>query len=260
MFNPSEFLDLHMGMNTAGKVIRRLVKDQGGVFNEDGKHKKRKVWYLDTRKDEIKNNNFLLRVREEKEDDYKITLKNRHSDRYMAALYDLSKPLKTNNMKLDEFKFEEDIMPKFVSKFSASADLRTNDKPKLYTFEDILSLYPNLSDLGIASEDKLVKVNEFQVKEISCDLGNLVFGNDNNKAKLQLSLWYLSDKSPAIVEFDIDLNAKIFSFDGSEILEEFPSSLLIEIHKFYMALQDEEIVDRTSPSTKTDYAYRFGRT
>ena len=259
MLNSSEFLDLDRGMNTVSNLIRRLVEEQGGVFKEDSKDKKRKVWYIDTKRHDIKDNNFLLRIREEKVDEYIITLKNRHPDRYLAALYDLSEPLSKDNVILDEFKFEEDIMPKFVSKFSASADLQTNEKPKFDTYQDILSLYPHLNDLGISSAEKLVKVNEFEVKEVSYDVGKIKFGDDNDRAKVQLSLWYLSSKSPIIVEFDIDLDAKISSFDGSNTLEGFSSSLVIGIHKLYMSLQSEEIVDNSSPSTKTDYAYRYGK-
>jgi hypothetical protein len=91
-------------------------------------------------------------------------------------------------------------------------------------------------------------------------MGILSFDRDKGKANAQLSLWYLSDQSPAIVEFDIDAEAKGFTREGSKKLEEFPPSLIIGIYKFYLALQNNDIVDKTSPQTKTDYAYEFGRT
>lgn len=259
MLNPSEFLDLEKGMNKASDITRRLVEQQGGVFKEKRKDKKRKVWYLDTRNHDIKNNNFLLRVRKEKQDEYKITLKSRHPDRYVAGLYNLSKPLGKDNIILDEFKFQEDIMPKFVSKFSASADLETNEKPEFDTYGHLLSLYPHLDDLGIASTEKLTKVNEFEVHEISCDLGGMKFGDDNDKAKVQIGLWYLSAESPIIVEFDIDLEAKDSSSDTSNKLEKFSPSLIIGIYNLFMSLQNEDIIDNSAPMTKTEFAYEYGK-
>ena len=260
MFNPSVFQDLEEGLNETTDIIHRLLEQQGALFTEERKDKKRKVWYQDTRTHDIRNNSFLLRIREEKRDEYKITLKNRHSDRYIAALYDLSKPVQEGNIILDEFKFEEDIMPKFTSKYSASADFKTSQMPKFETFQDVLVLTPLLDNLGIPSSEILTKVNNFEAKELSYDMGTVRFDDDKGKAKVQLSLWYLSDQSPVIVEFDIDAEAKDSTHEGSKQLEEFPPSLIIGIYKFYLALQDNDIVDKTSPNTKTDYAYEFRKT
>lgn len=260
MFNPSIFQDLEKGLNETTDIIHRLLEQQGALFAEERKDKKRKVWYQDTRTHDIRNGSFLLRIREEKRDEYKITLKNRHSDRYIAASYDLSNPVKKDDIILDEFKFEEDIMPKFTSKYSASADFKTNQVPKFETFQDVLMIAPTLENLGIPSTEMLTKVNNFEAKEISYDMGTVSFERDKGKANVQLSLWYLSDQSPVIVEFDIDAEAKGSTHEGSKKLEEFPPSLIIGIYKFYLVLQDNDIVDRTSPKTKTDYAYEFGRT
>jgi hypothetical protein len=151
-------------------------------------------------------------------------------------------------------------MPKFTSKYSASADFKTSQVPKFETFQDVLMIAPTLENLGIPSTEMLTKVNNFEAKEISYDMGTVSFDRDKGKANVQLSLWYLSDQSPVIVEFDIDAEAKGSTHEGSKKLEEFPPSLIIGIYKFYMVLQDNDIVDRTSPKTKTDYAYEFGRT
>ena len=76
----------------------------------------------------------------------------------------------------------------------------------------------------------------------------------------RLSLWYLSKQSPVIVEFDIDVDAKGSSDKDSKELEDFPHSSIIGIYKLYLALQNKDIVDKTSPKTKTDYAYEIGIT
>jgi hypothetical protein len=174
-------------------------------------------------------------------------------------MYDLSKPVQEGNIILDEFKFEEDIIPKFTSKYSASADFKTSQMPKFETFQDVLMLTPLLGNLGIPSTEILTKVSNFEAKEISYDMGTVRFDDDKGKAKVQLSLWYLSDQSPVIVEFDIDAESKNSTHKGSKHLEEFPPTLIVGIYKFYLALQANDIVDKTSPKTKTDYADEFGR-
>ena len=86
MLNPSKFQDLEKGLNETTDTIHRLVKQYGAIFKEGKKDKKRKVWYPDTRTHDLRNGSFLLRIREEKKEDFNITVKNRHSDRYIAAL------------------------------------------------------------------------------------------------------------------------------------------------------------------------------
>ena len=126
---------------------------------------------------------FLLRVREEKKDEYNITLKNRHPDRDSAAYGDFSKPLQQGDMILNKFKFEEDIMPKFTSKYSSSADFKTGQMPMLNTFNDVLLLSPLLNNLNIPPAEILIKVNNFEVKEISYDLGTIKFDESKDKVR-----------------------------------------------------------------------------
>ena len=118
-----------------------------------------------------------------------LYLKNRDDDRHNALKYDLSKPKKTLNYKKPEFKFEEDILTPFHSKFSASTNFESEQKPKIETWQDILYVFPNLLDLGIPSTESLLRVNGFMAKEFSYELGNIIF-KDGNKAKTGISLWY----------------------------------------------------------------------
>jgi hypothetical protein len=260
MLNPSIFQDLEKGLNETTDTIHRLVEQHGAIFKEGKKDKKRKVWYQDTRTHDLRNDSFLLRIREEKKEDFNITIKNRHSDRYIAALYDLSKPPNKADMIFDRFKFEEDIMPKFTSKYSASVDFKTSQMPKFETFHDVLQLTPTLSKLGISTTETLSKVNNFEANEISYDLGDIKFDDEKDKAKVQLSLWHLSDRSPVIVEFDIDVELRDSPNIGSKELEEYPTALTVGVYKLYMALQGKDIIDNTSPKTKTDFAYEYRKT
>lgn len=92
MFKPKEFLDIDKGIEKVLETLASRIKKQGGKFKEDREAEKKRTWYLDTKTHELKGNNFLFRIREE-HDEYDITLKNRHPDRYVAASYDLSGPI-----------------------------------------------------------------------------------------------------------------------------------------------------------------------
>jgi hypothetical protein len=70
----------------------------------------------------------------------------------------------------------------------------------------------------------------------------------------------LSDRSPVIVEFDIDVELRDSPKKGSKELEEYPNALTVGVYKLYMALQGKDIIDNTSPKTKTDFAYEYRKT
>lgn len=257
MFKPKEFLDIDKGIEKVLETLASRIKKQGGKFKEDREAEKKRTWYLDTKIHELKSNNFLFRIREE-HDEYDITLKNRHPDRYVAASYDLSGPIQYDKFKLKEFKFEEDITIPFRSKFSASARFEAKQEPKFDTYEDILLIYPSLKRMGISPSEGLFKVNGFEAREISYDLGRIKFENED-KAKTGISLWYLSNtETPIIVEFDIDIKANEVSKHSDMLLEEFPFSLIYELYIFYIAMQKESISDVNALATKTEYAYNYG--
>jgi hypothetical protein len=149
-----KFTDIIKGKENVINIIKSQIQKQEGTFDEstqDEDH--RKVWYLDTKKLELnKGNNFLLRIRKEFKKDgtlkgYDVSLKNRDDCRHKALTYDLSNPIKNPdfNYKEFEFKFEEDILTPFHSKFSASTKFEfKQQKPKLETWQGILSAFPNL--------------------------------------------------------------------------------------------------------------------
>jgi hypothetical protein len=237
-------------------AIKSQIQKQRGNLYEDIKENVCRVWYLDTQRHEInRDNNFFLRIREE-QNSYDITLKCRHPDRYISSSYDLSHPSNHSGLKFKGFKFEEDITTPFHSKFSSQAKFEDRKKPEITTFQDILSIYPDLKSLNITADKNLKKVNKFEAKEISYKLGDVVF-EDGSKLVSEMSMWYLSDKekSPVIVELDFDCNAQEIAKSNHMYLEEFPLSLIKNVNNLYLSLQREKIVDLGISITKTDFAY-----
>lgn len=237
-------------------AIKSQIQKQRGNIEEHIEENECRVWYLDTQHHELnRNNNFFLRVREER-NRYDFTLKCRHPDRYISASYDLSNPSNHSGLKFKGFKFEEDITTPFHSKFSSQAKFEGHKKPELKNFQDILSIYPDLKSLSITPDKNLKKVNKFVVKEISYKLGDIVF-EDGNKIVSEMSMWYLSDKdkSPVIVELDFDCNAQEIAKSNQISLEEFPLSLIKNVNNLYSSLQRETFVDLDISKTKTEFAY-----
>jgi len=272
-----KFTDIIKDKENIINIIKSQIQKQGGIFEDTTQEDHRKVWYLDTKNFELKNNNFFLRIREkiekneeEKVKGYDVVFKNRDDDRHNALKYDLSNPKNNPNFNykgIGEFKFEEDILTPFRSKFSASTKLKfePEQKPKIETWQDILSVFPKL-DLGISPTESLLLVNGVIVKEFSYELGNIKF-KDENKANTEISLWYesteedrdfsLSSVAPVIVEFDIKIESKEPSTNNGTVSNEFPSSLLEETKTFYMALQKKDIADLCAKKTKTEFVYGY---
>ena len=270
ILNPGEFSDEGVGRKKVIDVIKVQIEKKKGTFEEDEIDREVKtVWYVDTEKHTLyETMKFLVRIKQEtKENDeteYDVTFKNRNPDRAAAASCDLSNPLLKPGSKLKEFKFEEDILTPFDRKFSAQAKIEYKQMPNFNTYQDMLSIYPNLK-LDISPSENLLKVNDFEATEISYDLGNLIFKN-GKKAKAQLSLWYLlkdngkpidSIETPLIGEFDIDVKAENSTNVDGSIYEEFPQSSIADINEFYGALQQEGIADKGTKKTKTEYVYDY---
>jgi uncharacterized protein YjbK len=112
MLNTAEFVNRKEGIKKLSDILQFQIRNQNGEFQDEGiEEKKRLTWYMDTSRYDLNAKKFLFRIREEKEtNEYNVTLKCIHHDRYVSALYDLSSPIK--NMKT---KFEEDIISPFVS-------------------------------------------------------------------------------------------------------------------------------------------------
>ena len=206
ILKPNLFKEFNSGIKNVQEVIDTEVKKLNGRFkphDSDLKLKHRKTYYLDTSDFRLNSKNFFLRIRgDKKSGNYDVTLKCRHPDRYISSAYDLS------DLKMYDTKFEEDIIAPHISKFSTSVNFEQDQKPKFDSIEELKSTFPGLisHDLG---DGKLLKVNNFEAKEISVKLGKIVYDgkknntNDDNKVTLLLNLWYSpkDESMPAIVEF-----------------------------------------------------------
>lgn len=268
ILKPEIFQNLNEGIRKIQKIIDSKVETLNGKFkaNADIKPKYRRTYYLDTVNYKLRSKNFFLRVREDKESNkYTITLKCRHPDRYISAAYDLSGP--TNH----KIKFEEDIITPHVSKFSISAEFNDDQEPEINNLEDLKKMFPGLRkyDLG---EGRLEKVNKFEAKEISVELGKISYSDKNgegydNEIKTFLNFWYLpkKEKMPLIVEFTYDYSAINKKEEGEKNknnkmkipIERFPLFLVRNTYELYSSLQDTKVVDLKSSKTKTEFAYQY---
>lgn len=255
MLKPGKFRDLRKGIDETLDIIESIIRSDVVYIEWNIKQtKSRKTWYLDTAKFNLNRDlKFLLRVRKTKDaQDYDVTLKCRHPDRYLSASYDLS-----SEDKDAKIKFEEDISTPFISKFSLSASFEDSNLPDLSNINDLKHIFPNL-DLEIKETVLLKEVNNFEPEEITYKLGTIHFTQKRN-VDLYLNFWYktLGKKNvlPLIVEFTFNYEAKKQSGKQKNELEEFPISLVKRADKFYYLLQNQTIADPNTTKTKTEYAY-----
>jgi hypothetical protein len=267
ILKPEIFRNLNEGIRRIQKIINTKVEDLNGKFKPDAdiKRKNRRTYYLDTINYKLRSKNFFLRVRENKgSDNYTITLKCRHPDRYISSAYDLAGP--TDH----KIKFEEDIIAPHVSEFSMSAEFNTEQEPEIRNLQDLQKIFPGLRkyDLG---EGRLEKVSKFEAKEISVELGKISYSDKNvkgsdNEIKTYGNFWYLPKKEriPLIVEFTYDYSAinkkkneKNKSNKIETSIEEFPLFVVRNAYGFYSSFQDTKVVDLKSSKTKTEFAYQY---
>lgn len=265
ILQPTLFLEFNLGIKKLQDVIDTEVKKLNGTFKSsesDLKLKHRKTYYLDTPDFRLNSKNFFLRVRKDKNSsNHDVTLKCRHPDRYISSAYDLS----DLDLKKYHPKFEEDVIAPHISKFSMSVKFQQEQEPKLDSMEKLRSMFPGLisNDLG---HGKLLKVNNFEAKEISVKLGKIVYdgkkGNnkDDNKVTLFLNLWYIKEDEslPIIVEFTYSYSAiRPKSDKKNKLIEEFPLSIVGNTYQFYNSLQKIRMADLCGSKTKTEFAYTY---
>ena len=276
MLQTKHFTDRLKGVKEISSLIKRMVEEQGGKFKAPDKYKEeeRTTWFLDTKEyDLYRDKKFLLRIRKEKESGiYDITLKCRHSDRYVCALYDLSVAEDIENKFENDFKtkFEEDIVTTkmtdatttSISKFSLSASFEGKEKPDFGKIKDLVSFFPDLELEGIDYNERLTPVNNFKATEISSKIGTITFSGDDTEIEPELNLWYSADKEDKILIVEFTFKCKASKQDNDKekdkgvLLEKYPKKLVLGASQFYESLQkDENIVDLDTTKTKTDYAY-----
>ena len=246
MLNSDRFRDRHKGAESFLNLIDFLIQKQGGkIVERQDKEERRHTSYLDTPQFALRQSGFSLRLREEA-NSFQINLKYRGADRYISAAQDLSGSQK------GKLKFEEDILPPFVSKFSHSNSVETDVIPHIETIKDVTSLFPGIAHLGIDEDTPVKTANDFRALEVVRKLCKFQFENPET-IKASLSFWYLVDDTdwPLVGEFSFDYDAA--KNDESD-MENYSLKVAEGAKGFFSAIQSQTgWLDFTS-TTKTGFA------
>lgn len=250
ILNSDRFQDRNKGCESFWQLIEFLVKEYGGtidsVQNTTKDEELRKTWYVDTPELALQQSKFILRVREEKEDKkFKTTLKYRSSDRYISA----SRNVEASGSKT---KFEEDITPPFISKFSKSSFMETKQPPAIKTMGNVVRLFPGLAQLKLLENSPVTIVKNFVAYEVFRKAGRIKFAGQEPIVKVAFSFWYLPeniDTYPLITELSFDYDAQ------DEAGQNFPVAVVEASNQLFTALQKQSGWLNRDSDTKTNYAY-----
>jgi uncharacterized protein YjbK len=269
ILKPKLFKNFDSGISKVQDLVDTQLKKLNGKFDSNDADrilKYRKTYYLDTPNFRLNSIFCFLRIRRDMESrNYDVTLKCRHPDRYISSSYDLSE------LKIHDTKFEEDVIAPHISKFSTSVNFEQENKPKFNNIKEIKSTFPGLISNGLGN-GKLLKVNNFEAKEVSVKLGKISYNRkkgdhkDDRKVTLFLNFWYSPkyESIPIIVEFTYSYKAikPKSSISNkcnkhSTLIEEFPITLVRNTYDFYKSMQKTEVADLKASKTKTEFAYAF---
>ena len=246
MLNSHRFKDKGQGAEEFLELIAFLITKEGGtVIERQNKEERRQTSYLDTPQFALRQNGFALRLREEK-DEFQVNLKYRDADRYVSASKDLSASSE------GKFKFEEDILPPFTSKFSHSNSIESAERPQLNVMKEVTSLFPGLKELDIDENTPVKTANNFQALEVTRKLCKFRF-DETETLKASLSFWYLLDEKhwPLVAEFSFDYDAA--KKDEGELESYSPLVVAGAAGFFRSVLNQAGWLDLTT-TTKTSFA------
>ncbi len=270
LLNTERFRDRTGGARLFWQVLTFLVENQGnGVIPNQSDpdkdaEKRRTTWYLDTPGYELQRANVTLRVREEQDAKkrFKVTLKFRAPDRYTAAGCDVRCK---EEVKDDDLKFEEDIVPPFVSKFAYSVSFKTDNLPQFETMSDAVALFPGLAAYDIHEKTPLAVVNGFRAHEVMHYIGKLTLDRMPRARGLELpefvvnaalSHWFLrpdENDYPLVTEFSFSYDAKAAGNDDR--LEKFPPTVVAGANRLFRDVQNQAGWLAQFGSTKTAYVF-----
>ena len=252
MLNMDRFKDREQASQEFLSLLDFLVKkERGSVVEKQNEEERRQTSYLDTLEGALHQQGFALRLREEANaaDGFQINLKYRAPDRYISAAQDLS------STQEGKTKFEEDILPPFISKFSHSTSVKTDTAPELGNMNKVMALFPGLRELDIDENTPVETVNDFKVLEVDRNLCKLKFGEEPI-IKASLSFWYLTgeeDEWPLVGEFSFDYDV-LDSEADREKLEMYPHRVVEGANRLFNALQKQEGWISFNTTTKTAFA------
>lgn len=245
---PDRFADRSAGAAALRDLVHLLVAKLDLEIEDQEEEEIRRTYYLDTAAGHMNRAGYAFRVRfEESKNEFKIALKHRTPDRYLAASKDVTSPKQEKG----SAKFEEDILPPFHSMFSQSNSLWYGKLPKLDDLDDAAKLFPGLKSLDAPNKTKLAKVNGFAAREVFRKLCTLKFKKNNKKKKVKmgLSFWYHTpaDRWPLIAECAFDYEAD----QG----DDFPLPVVEGTNQLFKALQNQPGWFNFDATTKTRYVY-----
>ena len=272
MLNTERFRDRRAGAGLFWKLLTFLVENQGNEVISDqvdrlekDAEKIRTTWYLDTPGYELQRANITLRVREEPgaKSPFKVTLKFRAPDRYTAAGCDVRC---TQEVADDDLKFEEDVVPPFVSKFSYSVSFKSKDLPAIKTMGDAVDVFPGLAAYDFPGKTPLRVVNGFRAHEVAHFIGKLKLDKMPTErglrempdfvVKVALNHWYLrpdENDYPLVTEFSFGFDAN--SQAKEDRLEMFPPTVVAGANRLFRDVQNQAGWLAQFGSTKTAYAF-----
>lgn len=217
----------------------------GGRCDRTREEFKRITWFLDTPDDSLLSLGYILRIREEADEDkrFKITLKFRHADRYIASAVRMDSTEKTRS------KFEEDILHPFTCKFSQSVTFRKREHPRMIKVADIIEMFPKINLPGVLPASPLIVRSDFKAYELTNRLCSITFGSGLT-IKCCLNFWYRSSDysgTPVVTEFSFDYDADL---DG-EIVEHYPEETVRKSYQIFTELQKNTDWFDSDSKTKT---------
>jgi hypothetical protein len=251
MLNPDRFGERAHGTDSFFALLTFLIRKEGGTITEtQTEEKQRLTSYLDTPELALRQGGYALRLRDESAggNGFHLNLKYRAADRYLSAEQDVSSP------QAGEMKFEEDVLPPFVSKFSRSNSLASQQTPDADTVRKVVALFPGLASLKLGPDVAVKKVNDFTAAEVARKLCKFQFGGPPN-LKASLSFWYLTPGEgvwPLICEFSFDYDAS--KGGAADKLEQFPAATVTGANRLFEALQGQAGWVNLSATTKTAFA------
>lgn len=251
MLNTDRFENSARGTDSFFALLKFLIEKGGGAIKETQTEETRRLTsYLDTPELALRQAGYSLRLRDESAagGDFQLNLKYRSSDRYLSAERDLSSP------QGGEMKFEEDVLPPFVSKFSHSNTLESGEAPEADTVGKVLALFPGLGGLNLGADVAVKTVNDFTAAEVVRKLCKFQFGGPP-KLKASLSFWRLQagdEGWPLVCEFSFDYDAA--NGGDADKLEQYPAATVEGANRLFEALQGQAGWVNLSATTKTAFA------
>lgn len=252
MLNTDRFRERGRGTEVFFGLLKFLIDKEGGEIVESQDEETRRLTsYFDTPELALRQAGYSLRLRDERPAGgrFQINLKFRAPDRYISAGQDLSSTEDGNP------KFEEDILPPFVSKFSNSNSLESADEPDLSSVGKLTALFPGLGGLKLGQDVAVRKINNFTAVEVVRKLCKFRFGGKPN-LKASLSFWYLEEGEegwPLVGEFSFDYDAAKDG-GGADKLEQYPAATVEGANRLFAAVQGQAGWFNPGGTTKTAFA------